>query len=288
MADFLCIVKTEVMKTIFALLILLTMKPLFSQSYHHQWKQECLSRLEQTPHMRILEESDLDSLPEPVKKYIRYTGAVGKPVVSNIHLVFTGWFKTAPERPYARFRAEQYNFFDAPARFYYMTLRQSGIKARGLHVYKNAAASMRIRVAGLFTVADASGPIMDQSETVTVFNDMCLMAPAALAFAPVEWEVIDSLTVNATFYNGEQSVMATLFFNETGQLIDFSSDDRLASSDGKTYEKYRWSTPVRAYREINGRMIPSYGEAIWHRPDGPLVYGRFELQEAHFNSNKLQ
>ncbi len=32
---------------------------------------------------------------------------------------------------------------------------------------------MTIKLAGLITVADASGPIMNKSETVTFFNDMC-------------------------------------------------------------------------------------------------------------------
>jgi hypothetical protein len=29
---------------------------------------------------------------------------------------------------------------------------------------------------------------MSQSETVTLFNDMCIMAPATLVDAPIAWE----------------------------------------------------------------------------------------------------
>ena len=35
---------------------------------------------------------------------------------------------------------------------------------------------------------------MDLAETVTLFNDMCLFAPAALVGAPVRWTEIDART----------------------------------------------------------------------------------------------
>ena len=41
------------------------------------------------------------------------------------------------------------------------------------------SANMRVKAAALVSVAEASGPEMDQSETVTLFNDMCMFAPAS-------------------------------------------------------------------------------------------------------------
>ena len=38
----------------------------------------------------LLTEADLINLPEPVSKYIRYTGAVGKPKVDNFKIEFNG------------------------------------------------------------------------------------------------------------------------------------------------------------------------------------------------------
>jgi hypothetical protein len=158
-----------------------------------------------------------------------------------------------------------------------------GLPFEGLHVYKNEQASMKIRMASLITVVDAKGEKMDQGETVTVFNDLCLMAPAALIDADVQWQTIDPLTVKAVFTNGKNSITATLYFNESGKLTNFISTDRFLSSDGKTYLIYPWSTPVMNYKEYNGRKVPSYGETIWQMPEGDFVYGKFNLKSVAYN-----
>lgn len=272
----------------FFLIFTFTIMTTFSQSYRKTWRSEVEKAYQQSSQSKILTMSDIEHLPVPVQKYLIYTKSVGMPVINNIHIRFTGWFKMAPDKPYARFNSEQYNFYPNPSRFYYMTMRVKGIGAKGLHVYKNENATMKIKIAGLFTVADASGAKMNQGETVTVFNDMCLMAPSALAFANVEWETVDSLTVKAIYTNGENRISATLYFNEEGQLINFISNDRFQSADGKEYQSYSWSTPVGSYIEVEGRMIPSYGEAIWDMPEGQYCYGKFELKEADFNCTELK
>jgi hypothetical protein len=42
---------------------------------------------------------------------------------------------------------------------------------------------------------------MNQGETVTMFNDMCLLAPAALLDVAVVWEEIGSQRVRGAFTN---------------------------------------------------------------------------------------
>ncbi len=146
---------------------------------------------------------------------------------------------------------------------------------------------MVIKLAGMITVADASGPKMDQGETVTVLNDMCFLAPASLISHAIAWEVIDDLTVKATFTNAGITVSAKLIFNAGGQLVNFTSDDRFLSKDGKSYENLPWSTPISDYREINGRLLPTYGEAIWHYPDREFCYGRFRVKELRYNVKEM-
>ena len=181
------------------------------------------------------------------------------------------WFK---------FTAVQYNFFDEPTRLFFMKAKMYGVPVPGYHCYQNATASMQIKLLGLFNVVNIKGTIMSKAETVTVFNDLCLMAPAALIDKRIEWTAIDSLSAKATFSNGVYKITATLYFNELGQLINFTSDDRYAVTDLK---QYRFSTPVKDYTEINGINIWKYGEAVWHYPDGEFVYGKFSLKSIEYN-----
>ncbi len=231
----------------------------------------------------IVTEQDIKHLPEPVQKYLKFTGAIGKEKIQSVKLEFTGDFKTAPNRKYMKFTSVQYNFYGSPMRFFYMKMPMMGLPLDGLHVYKNEKASMKIRMASLFTIVDAKGEKMDKGETVTVFNDLCLMAPSALIDANVQWQTIDPLTVKAIYTNGKNTISATLYFSETGELKNFISSDRFMSSDGKTYLSYPWSTPVFNYKDFNGRKVPSYGETIWHMPEGDYVYGKFNLNSVEYN-----
>lgn len=235
----------------------------------------------------IVTEKDIQHLPVPVQKYLRFVGAIGKEKVHSVKLEFSGDFKTAPNRKYAEFTSVQYNFYDNPGRFFYMKMPIMGLPFEGLHVYKNEKAAMKIRMASLFTIVDARGEKMDQGETVTVFNDLCLMAPSALIDADIKWETIDSLTVEAIYRNGKNTISATLFFIETGELINFVSNDRFLSSDGKKYLNYPWSTPVKNYMDFNGRKVPTYGETIWQMPEGDFVYGKFTLKSVAYNCKKI-
>jgi hypothetical protein len=140
-----------------------------------------------------------------------------------------------------------------------------------------------VKVADLLQIVDARGPEMDQSETVTLLNDLCVYGPAQLPFAPIAWKELSPSSVEASFENAGHRVAAVLHFDTQGRLVNFHSDDRYQSADGKTYRLYRWSTPLSRYRDFGGVRVASYGEASWHMPDGDLVYGRFELLALEYN-----
>jgi hypothetical protein len=254
-----------------------------SKNYKKAFNTEVNEALQTTAESQIVTPDDIQHLPEPVQKYLIYTGAVGKEKIRNFHIKFNGTFSTAPGRKYQKFESEQYNFFGNYKRVFLMKMRMFGILLQGFHLYKDAEAVMKIKIACLFLVVDALGEKMNQGETVTVFNDMCLMAPTALIDANISWQTIDNLTVKGTFTNGANKVSATLYFNETGELINFISNDRFMSADGKTYKNFPWSTPARDYKDFGGRKVPGYGEAIWHMPEGEYCYGKFNLQMVEYN-----
>lgn len=231
----------------------------------------------------MLTESDLEHLPELVQKYLRYVGAVDKPKVNNFRASISGEMKLGPEKPWQNINAQQYNFYKPRSRNFYIWSKLFGIPFDGLHSYLGDKAIMEIKIASLFKVADARGEKMTMGETVTLFNDMCFFAPPTLIDTSIQWRVIDPLTVEATFSNAGHEIKAQLYFNEKGEMIDFSSEDRYESRDGKTYERYKWTTPVSNYKSVNGRKIPSYGEAIWHHPEGPFLYAKFNIDEVEYN-----
>lgn len=227
----------------------------------------------------LLLETDIGSLPLPVQKYIRYVGAIGKPKPKNMKIVFDGEMREKG-KDFFKFTSTQYNFFNNPARLFFMKASMLGTVVPGYHCYQNGTASMQVKLFGLFNVVNIKGNELNKAETVTLFNDMCLAAPATLIDKRIEWILIDDFSAKAFFTNGNIKIAATLYFNFKGQLINFISDDRYAVKE-KT--QIRFSTPVKNYTLLNGRQIMQYGEAVWHYPEGEFVYGKFNLRSIEYN-----
>jgi len=252
-------------------------------NYRSIFQTEIQKRLKPISETQILTSKEIQHLPEPVQKYLIYVGAVGKPKVQNVRVVFNGSMKRNSKSGWMNITSRQYNFFDEPSRFFYIRAKMFGIPFDGLHIYAGTEATMQIKVASMFQVVDAKGEKMSHGETVTVLNDMCFMAPSTLISKNIQWETIDSLSVKAKFTNYKITVSAVLMFNQQGELVDFISEDRYYCEDGKNYLPYRWSTPIKNYIDIKGRKVPSYGEAVWHMPDGEYCYAMFDLKEIEYN-----
>jgi len=253
-------------------------------SYHFEksYQKDVKENLQRTNALKmdLLTETDLLPLPEPVQRYLRYTGVINKPKVKNARVVFEGQMREKG-KDFFPFTCEQHNFFDEPTRLFFMKGKIKGFTVPGYHKYSHATAMMDIRLFGLFSVVKIAGKDMNQAETVTLFNDMCLMAPATLIDKRITWQAIDSTSAKATFTNHDISITAILYFNEKGQLVDFISNDR-------DVNHYPFSTPVSNIKNINGINIMTYGETIWHYPDGKFVYGKFNLKEFEYNVSEIK
>jgi hypothetical protein len=271
------------------ILIIVVLLVVYSQGMKRTYKRAVLESLSRTASIQkeLLTEDDIRHLPVVVQKYMRYVGVMGKEKVINFRAEFTGGIRSKPTDEYMQLTSVQYNFTDTPTRLFYITAKKKGIPAIGLHLYRNESALFKIKILGLFTVVDAKGKEMDQGETVTVFNDMCVMAPATLIDKNISWETVDSLTVKAKYTNGHITIGAMLHFNELGQLINFVSDDRF-ETDGKTYNNYPWLTPINEYININGYNLPASAKLIYKYPDMDFCYGEFVLSNIEYNCDEFK
>jgi uncharacterized membrane protein YphA (DoxX/SURF4 family) len=228
-------------------------------------------------------EGDLAPLPPLVQTYLRRVGVVGEPRVHDVRARFHGRFRGKPDAAWMSFHSEQLNTYDPPSRLFFMEASLFGVPVDAFHRYVGPSATFQVRVASLFELVDARGPEMNRSETVTLFNDLCILAPAALPFAGVTWEAVDARSVRATFTHAGNTISAVLSFDEAGDLVGFLSHDRSQSADGKTYRQLPWSTPLRNYQRFGHLRLAQHGDAIWLAPEGDLTYGEFDLDTVEYN-----
>ena len=234
------------------------------------------------PAAPILTAADLAPLPAPVRRYVERSGAVGRPRPQNMRVVLDADMYRGPGQAPMRATSTQYTFFDRPTRLFLMKARMFGLPVRALHVYRQEQATFTVRVASLVTMVDLRGDEISAAETVTVLNDLCLMAPGALVDPRLAWTPVDDRTAAVTFTNGPHRVGATLVFNDRDELVDFWSDDRPESGNGR-FVPARWSTPVDAYRDVGGLHLIHHGSAVYARPEGPFTYGTFTLRSIEYD-----
>lgn len=254
------------------------------RSFQAQFERDAAEGLARTTAAAIVTDADLAPLPAPVQRYLRLAGVVGQPRVQNYRLRFTGRIRSAPGAAWMPFEADQQSFAGPPTRLFHMRARRSGLPVDVFHRLSNGHATMQVKLFGAISMVDARGPEMDRAETVTLFNDMWLLAPGTLVGSGITWEPIDSRSVRARFTNAGQTISAELSFDADGWLSNFISDDRTRSSpDGRTFTPLRFSTPVRDHRAFGPLTLAAYGEGRWLLPEGEFVYGEFNIQDAAMN-----
>jgi len=226
-------------------------------------------------------EQDLEHLPLPVQKYLQRSGVVGMPRVKNVKAVFSMKMRS-PKSQWFTLQATQFCFFDQYQRHFYMDATLQGLTAKGYHSYHDHTACMQVKLLGFIPIITVENDTLFKAETVTLLNDMCLLAPATLISSDIRWSTIDTSTVQAEFTNGTCTVTATLKFNAKGDLENFYSDDRF---DITTKTTHRFSTPVENYQKMGARRLVKNAQARWHYPDGEFTYAQLTLDSIAYNVN---
>jgi uncharacterized protein DUF6544 len=236
----------------------------------------------------LVTEADLVHLPPVLAGYLRRCGAVGQPRVANFRAALHGRIRSGPTKPWMAFTAEQFNTYGPHVRrLFHIDATIFGLPVDVLHVFDDGTASMRGRLCSMLPILGAAGPDADRAETVTLFNDLCLLAPGALVDAPVTWQQLDDHHLRGTFTHGAHTVSAVVVFNDAHELVHFISDDRLrAAPGGRSFTRQRWSTPIDAYAPYGPRRVAAHGEGRWHapEPEGEFAYLEYHLDGITYNT----
>jgi hypothetical protein len=234
----------------------------------------------------LVTEADLASLPPLMRTYLRRVGAVGRPRVRNLRVRFDARMRSSATSPWMPATATQFESFDPPARLFYMNATRGGVPLDIFHRYVDGAATFQVRIASLFPMVDKHGPVLTRAETVTLMNDIVVMAPAGVIDLPFTWATDGERSVLATFTNADNTVSARLSFDAAGDLVGFLSNDRTQEDSGRS-RNVPWSTPITQYRDVDGIRIGSHGDANWVEPSGEWTYGSFDIRSIGYNVSAL-
>ena len=229
----------------------------------------------------VVTEEMLTGLPEPVRRYLRYTGVVGKPVPGTIWLRQKGRMRPGPGQPWIPLEAEEHYSVQPPGFVWAGTLRAGPVAvARARDMYAEGAGRMLVKVASLWPVADASGAQTDQAAMMRYLSEM-MWFPAAFLAGNISFEAVDDSSARVTLTDHGQTATATLFFDTQGRLTDFVAK-RYRTADASDPEP--WSTPVTGYGEFEGLRLPTRGKAIYKLPGRDLEYIDVTVTDLHYDT----
>jgi hypothetical protein len=237
------------------------------------------------PAAEMVDEQSIAGLPEPVKRYLRFMGAVGRPRDWALRAHFRARFRREPGE-WLDCEAFQYDSRRQVSRLFVMQLslkRLLPVTVRD--TYLSGHGRMRAKAFDLFPVVDATGPELDVGELVTYLNDAILMAPSLLLGPETTWQEVDSTTFDVALRDGNLSVKARVWLDEAGAPRDFSTTDRFYDTpDGKRL-RTEWRTPVSGWQAVDGRKIPTSAVAVWQLPEGPFMYAHFLMDPSQIAFN---
>jgi hypothetical protein len=234
----------------------------------------------------IVTEADLAPLPEPVQRYLRFMGVVGRPRDWSLRLHCAARFRPALDAEWRPAESWQYNSALDVARIYHMKLQFYGIPVIGRDVYLHGAGCLVIRPLDLVTVEHDSGPEFDRSELVTWLNDAVLFAPSMLLSPRTEWTSVETDAFLVAFTDRGNTVTATVRIDADGAPLDFQTDVRsMRDSRTKGIRRARWSTPIPGWQSMSGRRVPTGGRAVWHLPGGEFAYAELTIRPGDVEFN---
>ena len=229
----------------------------------------------------VVTEEMLADLPEPVRRYLRYTGVVGRPFPGAIRLRQKGRMRLQPGQPWMPLDAEEHYSVQPPGFVWAGTVRLGPLPVgRARDMYAGGKGRMLVKVASLWPVVDASGEQMDRAAMMRYLSEMPWF-PAAFLAGNISFEAVDDSSARVTLTDHGRTATGTLVIDQDGRLTDFVAK-RYRTPDASSPET--WSTPVTGYGEFEGLRLPACGKAIYKLTGGDLEYIDVTITDLHYDT----
>ena len=220
-------------------------------------------------------------LPQPVQRYMAYSGVLGKQIPRTIRLKQIGKIRQSEKSAWMKLEAEEY-YSTTPAGLIWKAFLPTKRfpLTLGRDAYLNGHGSMLIKMLSLIPLANATGTEIDQGSMMRYLNEMTWF-PAAFLGENINWKAIDDTSAEVTLTHQGKSASATMYFDEEGKPINFIA--KRYRMVGKKHDLETWSTPFTGYGEFEGLRLPVRGQGVWNLKEGDLAYVELEITELKYD-----
>lgn len=227
-------------------------------------------------------EDDLLGIPEPIQRWLRWSGALGRRRVSVLRMVHGGRFKAGPTRPWMPIHGEYVVTTRAPSFHWYgdMTLAP-GLHAAAIDSYLAGEGRMQVKALSAITVVDARDAETARSAFGRCVAELCMTPTFFLDRDRVRWEAVDRSHARCEVRDGRLSTTAEVFVHDDGAL-DRIEVMRAFDRGGGRFTMERFTGTASRPATWDGRRLAGRFDGSWNLPEGDLHYVAFDVERASF------
>lgn len=225
---------------------------------------------------------DIVRLPPIVQKWLASSGVVGKPQVSNVHLMQHLQLKLKPEQTdWKEGTAEQYFTIQPPAFSWNLTTNMNPVlPIVGRDKFDEGKGEMLIKLLSCISVANAKNNAKVDEATLQRYLAEMVWFPSATLSDYVQWEEVDNTSSRATMeFNGTKG-SGIFYFAPDGQFEKFVAQRYKEATDKEPTE---WTVTATKTEERNGIKIPTECEAHWNLDEGRWTWLKLKIGHIEYN-----
>jgi hypothetical protein len=233
---------------------------------------------------RIVSESDLTNLPDPVKKWLKHCGTLGKPFISFGKVTQIAEMQMKPEQDnWMTATAIQYTTIDNPAFIWAVDVKMNSfLSFQGRDKFDDGKGEMLIKLNSLINIVHERGEKLDEGTLQRFLGEMVWFP--SLALSPyITWEQIDENKAKATMTYKGNSGSGTFIFNSNGDVTKFSAL-RYKGNDVHA-KRYDWEMKILDYKTFEGIKVPSKMTSTWKLDEKDWTWLKMEVTDIKYNSN---
>ncbi|MDK2910056.1 MAG: hypothetical protein PWR20_1623 [Bacteroidales bacterium] len=232
----------------------------------------------------VVSESDIQDLPEPVRRWLHHSGILGKPHIYLGKVVQRAEMKMKPEQQnWLPATAVQYTALYPPAFIWVVDVKmKSWLHFSGRDKFEKGKGQMLIKVNSLIPVVNEKGNKLDEGTLQRYLGEIVWFP--SLALSPyIAWEPLDENSAKATMtYNGT-SGSGVFYFNSDGDFLKFSA--LRYKENTPEARRYEWVIQAEEYMWFEGIRVPSRLTATWKLEAGDWNWLKLQIVDIHYNEN---
>jgi hypothetical protein len=275
--------------TIANLIILLGIILAYSNfSFKNKIKAERLSLFENAQHIsqNIMTKDMISDIPPIVQTWLTNSGAIGKPLTSNVYLKQDLQLKMKPEQSeWNSARAEQYFTVQPPAfNWSIATQMNAFLSIVGRDKFENGKGEMMIKLCSLIPVADSKNDAKVDQATLQRYLAEIVWFPSASLSPNIKWETLSNYSAKATMEQNGILGSGEFHFDAQGNFKKFVA---MRYQDANAIEPTKWTVTATKIEERNGIKIPVACEASWALEQGDWTWLKLKITDIQYNLKEM-